>query len=84
MARGLRLHQQWEHISWTQVYNSKRPVSIYVDVCAVIAENSVYQPRGIGNTSKALAWEKLICQMISLCARETTFGHVMMLWKYKP
>jgi hypothetical protein len=47
-----------ELISWTQGYNPKRPVSIYFDVCAVIAKNSIHQPQGIGNTCGGLAWEK--------------------------
>jgi hypothetical protein len=47
-----------ELISQTQVYNPKRLISIYFDVCAIIAKDSFYQPQGIGNTCAGLAWEK--------------------------
>jgi hypothetical protein len=30
-----------ELISWTQVYNPRRPASVYFDVCTVIAKNTV-------------------------------------------
>jgi hypothetical protein len=39
MARGLKLHQQWKLINHTWVNDPNKPVSIYFDVCAAIAEN---------------------------------------------
>jgi hypothetical protein len=35
MARGPEL------IGWTQLYNPKKPISIFFDVCARIAKNSI-------------------------------------------
>jgi hypothetical protein len=65
-------------ISQTQVYNPKRPVSVYFDVCTVIAKNTVYQPQAIGNIHrKTWPGRELICQMISIYAGETTLGHVL-------
>jgi hypothetical protein len=45
-------------ISQTQVYNPKRPISVYFGVCAIIAKITIYQPQGIDNTCRGLAWEK--------------------------
>jgi hypothetical protein len=56
---------------------TKRPVTAYFDVFAVIAKNSTYWPHGIGNTWGGLAWERTKCQMISIYTGETTFGHVL-------
>jgi hypothetical protein len=34
--------------------------------------------------AKAWPGRKFVSQMMSTCTRETTLGHVVTLWKYKP
>jgi hypothetical protein len=52
-------------------------------VCTVIAKITIYQPQGIGNTCRGLAWEKIYMSNDKYMCGETTLGHVMTLWKYK-
>jgi hypothetical protein len=65
-----------ELISW--VYNSKIPIPIYYDVCIVIAKTLSINLRVLEIPAEAWPGRKLICQMISTCAGETTLGHVVM------
>jgi hypothetical protein len=72
-----RFTSSGELISQTQVYNPKRSVSVYFDVCTTIAKNIVYQSQGVGKPKEAWPERKLVYQMTNTCARDTALGHVM-------
>jgi hypothetical protein len=48
---------------------------MFFDACAAIDKDGY---GGIGCGYGGLTWEETIHQMISICAGETTLGHVMM------
>jgi hypothetical protein len=88
MVRVRSVHNSGNLVSHTLVFSPDKPVSVLFDACVAIDQGGC---GGIGCGCGGLAWERActyndkyihiyvyIYTMTSICAEETTLGHVMM------